>query len=255
MFRTDLIREKARKGEATLGTWLTIGHPEVAEALSLLPLDWVVIDMEHAPLDIQTVELLMIGLKGSHIVPIVRVPWVDPVYVKSVLDTGSQGILYPLVNTRRDAELAVSATRYPPRGVRGVGPRRAVMYGLYSVEKYFVEANEKILVLVQVETREALENLDEILEVDGVDGVFIGPNDLSASLGVFRRFDHPEYRKALEKVLNTALGRGKIAGIWAHNPQDALEKARMGFNFIALASDMTMMLHAYMETLRLFNRF
>jgi 2-keto-3-deoxy-L-rhamnonate aldolase RhmA len=226
----------------------------VAEAISLLPLDWVVIDMEHAPLDIQTVELLLIALRGSHVVPIVRVPWTDPVYVKRALDVGSQGILYPLVSSRKDAELAVAATRYPPKGIRGVGPRRATLYGFYSAEKYFGEASEKVLVLVQVETREALENLDEILSVDGIDGVFVGPNDLSASLGIFRRFDHPEYKKALERVLDAALSKKKIAGIMTRSPQDALEKAKMGFNFISLAHDITMMLYAYKEALKLFER-
>jgi 2-keto-3-deoxy-L-rhamnonate aldolase RhmA len=253
-FRTDVIREKARRGETTLGTWLTIGHPEVAEAISLLPLDWVVVDMEHAPLDFQSAETLLIALRGSHVVPLVRVPAIDPVYVKRVLDMGFEGVVFPLVRSTEEAKLAVASTRYPPRGIRGVGPRRAIMYGLYDPYKYYVEASEKVLVLVQIETREALESLDEILDVEGVDGVFVGPNDLSAALGVFRQFDHPEYRRALKTILEAALSRGKIAGIMARSPKDALEKARMGFNFISLAHDITMMLHAYREALKMFGR-
>ncbi len=254
MFTVPRLKEKIYRGEVTLGTWLTIGSPEVSEALSSLPLDWVVIDLEHSPLEIYQAEMLLMGLKGSPIVPIIRVPILDQVYVKRALDIGAQGILYPLINTPEEAELAVKYAKYPPEGVRGVGPRRAIMYGAYDITKYYEEANKNILVLVQIETRKALENLAGILEVEGIDGVFVGPNDLSASLGVFRSFDAPEFKKALAGIVRAAREKRKIAGIMSDSPQDAANKARMGFNFISIASDISMLIRSYESALSLFNR-
>ncbi len=245
------LLEKIRKNELTYGTWITMAYPEVTEALSYLPFDWFVIDMEHAPLTIRDVEFLIMAIRNDTITPIVRVPWNDFVVIKQVLDTGAQGIIVPYVNSKEEAIKAVKATRYPPEGIRGVGPRRCAKYGLMNLKEYYKKANEEILVIVQIETEEALNNADEILSVNGIDGVFIGPNDLSASLGVFRDFDDPKFVSAIERVLKSAKSANKIAGIMSQDPKDALEKARRGFNFISLAHDITYLIRSFKEAFKI----
>lgn len=244
------VKEKIAQGKVTYGTWITLGYPEVTEALSNLPFDWFVIDMEHTPLDVKDVEFLMMPLRFTDIVPIVRVPWNDFVIIKRVLDTGAQGVVVPQVSTKEEAIQAVKACKYPPQGIRGVGPRRCIMYGFISAKEYFKKANEDILVIVQIETEEGVNNVGEILSVDGIDGVFIGPNDLSASLGIFQEFNNPKYVAAVEKVLNAAKAAGKIAGIMTQDPQDALDKVRKGFNFIALRHDIAYMIRGYTEAFK-----
>jgi len=130
---TNRVLSKISRGEVTLGVWITISHPEVVEILSNLPFDWFMFDMEHAPLTIRDIEVLLMPLRGSDIVPLVRVPWNDFVVIKQVLDLGVQGVLIPWVNTREEAERAVKAMKYPPEGIRGVGPRRCIMYGFYDI--------------------------------------------------------------------------------------------------------------------------
>lgn len=244
------IKEKVAKGEVTYGTWITIGYPEITEALSNLPFDWFVMDMEHTPLTIKDVEFLMMPLRNTNIVPLVRVPWNDHVVIKRVLDAGAQGIIVPWVNNKEEAIQAVKACRYPPQGIRGVGPRRCIMYGFHDIKEYFKKANEEILVIVQVETEEALNNVYEIVSVDGVDGVFVGPNDLTASMGIFREFNNPRYIEALNRILDATKKANKIAGIMTFDPQDALNKVKMGFNFIALSNDITYMIRGFKDAFR-----
>ena len=234
---TNRVLSKISRGEVTLGVWITISHPEVVEILSNLPFDWFMFDMEHAPLTIRDIEVLLMPLRGSDIVPLVRVPWNDFVVIKQVLDLGVQGVLIPWVNTREEAEKAVKAMKYPPEGIRGVGPRRCIMYGFYDIKRYYEEWNKNFILLVQIETMEALKNVKEIASVKDVSGTFIGPNDLSASLGIFRDFKNPKYVEAISKVLRATKSIGKIAGIMTLTPDDALEKIEMGFNFIALSHD------------------
>jgi len=231
------VLSKVSKGEPTFGVWITISHPEITEILSNLPFDWFVFDMEHAPLTIKDVEFLMMPLRGTDIVPIVRVPWNDFVIIKQVLDLGVEGVIVPWINTREEAEKAVKAMKYPPEGIRGTGPRRCVMYGARDAKEYFERWNESFILLTQIETVEGVKNIEEIIDVDGVTGSFIGPSDLSASLGAYRDFKNPAYIEALNKVLTATLKVGKIAGIMSNSPEDAAEKLRMGFNFITLSHD------------------
>ncbi|MEM0453581.1 MAG: aldolase/citrate lyase family protein [Sulfolobales archaeon] len=245
------VKEKISKGEVTYGTWITMGYPEITEALSHLPFDWFVIDMEHTPLDVKDVEFLMMPLRFTNIVPIVRVPWNDFIVIKRVLDCGAQGILVPQVENKDEALQAVKAVKYPPWGIRGVGPRRCVMYGFKSAKEYFKTANEETLVIVQIESENAVNNVEEILSVNGIDGVFVGPNDLSASLGIFQEFNNPKYIAAVDKVLNAAKAAGKIAGIMTSDPQDALDKVKKGFNFISLRHDIAYMIKGYTDAFKL----
>ena len=222
-----------RKGEVALGSWVTIGNPEVVEMLSLLGFDWLLLDAEHAPLDIRLLEYMMMAVRGEA-TPLVRVPANDPVYVKRVLDIGAAGILFPLVSTAEEAKLAVRSTRYPPSGIRGVGPRRAASYGLRSAE-YFNEA-DKVVVVVQIETREAVENIESILAIEGVNAFFVGPNDLSFSFGC-RSWREEPVLKALEKVAEASRSTGVPGGMYCPDDESLKHALSLGFKLIALGSD------------------
>jgi 2-keto-3-deoxy-L-rhamnonate aldolase RhmA len=245
----DLLKDKISRRGVVYGTWITMANPEVVEALSYLPFDFLVFDMEHSPLTIRDVEYLMMAVKRDDIVNIVRVPWNDFTVIKQVLDIGAHGVMVPHVNTEDEALTVVKATRYPPSGIRGVGPRRCARYGLMDLKEYYEKANREILVIVQVETKRAIENVASIVSVEGVNGVFVGPNDLSASLGIFRDFENPIYREALKRVVEVTRKAGKMAGIMTWNADDALDKISLGFNFIALSSDIRYLLKSYVEDL------
>ncbi len=227
------LPELLRRGEVALGTWVTIPDPEVVEMLSLLGFDWLLLDMEHAPIDVRELEHMLMAVRGDA-TPLVRVPANDPVYAKRVLDLGAAGLLIPHVSTAEDAKLAVRSARYPPRGIRGVGPRRAARYGLAAAE-YFERADE-VLVVVQLETREAVENAESILAVEGVSAFFVGPNDLSFSLGC-RSWREEPVRRAIERLAEASRATGVPGGMYCAD-DDALAFAlKLGFKLIALGSD------------------
>lgn len=222
------LKEKLRKGEAVIGTFVGLGHPDVTEWLSRLGFDWLLLDAEHGPLGFETLQRLMQPMNGTSCIPIVRPQWNDSVVIKRILDIGAYGVLVPWVNSREEAENVVRACRYPPQGIRGFGPRRAAMFD----PDYFETANEEILVAVQIETEKALKNIDDILSVEGIDACYIGPYDLSCSLGfgVPPKWDDPRYLEAIDWVLKAAEKWGKPAGMFAvlNNIEWALEK---GFRF------------------------
>lgn len=189
-----------REGKTVLGLTITIPDPFVAELVGTFNFDWVNIDMEHSPLSMSQVQTMLIALRPTEATVTVRAEWNDPVKVKRILDIGAEGVVFPWVATGEEAERAVASTRYPPDGIRGWGPRRAGWIN-GPPDEYAQKANENILVLIQVERAEAVERLDEILRVPGVDGVIIGPADLSWSMG-FRPGTSPEKLDAMiERVL------------------------------------------------------
>jgi len=222
------LKEKLDQGKPVIGTFVGIGHPDVTEWLSRLEFDWLLLDAEHAPLGFETLQRMMQAMNGTNCVPLVRPQWNDPVVIKRVLDIGAYGVLLPWVNSEEDAEKAVMACKYPPEGIRGYGPRRAGMFD----PAYYETANQEILVTVQIETEEALKNLDEILAVPGIDACYVGPSDLSVSLGfgIPLKWDEPRYLAAFDHVLEVAKRHGKPAGLYAtsENIRWALEK---GFKF------------------------
>jgi len=219
----NLLKEKLQKKEAVIGTFISLGHPDVTEVLSGMGFDWLLIDGEHSVISLETMTLMMQAMNGSNCTPIVRPQWNDMVIIKRILDIGAHGVLIPWVNTREQAEYAVRACRYPPVGLRGYGPRRAAL----NDPNYLRTANDEILVIVQIETREAVDNVDEILVVDGIDACYIGPFDLAMSYGLgLPKWDDPEYLAAFDRVLEAADKAGKPAGIFATsaNIQWAMEK-------------------------------
>jgi len=233
--RKNLVKEKLKREEAVIGAAITIPSPDIAEMLSNLGFDWLFIDMEHAPLDVKDVQLILQVIESSDVTPIVRVPWNDPVVIKRALDVGAMGIIVPWVNSREEAEMAVKACKYPPKGIRGCGPRRAAKYGLETLS-YLKSADEEIVVVVQIETVKAVESIKEILSVDGVDATFVGPMDLSASLGHLGNPDHPEVKEAIRTIIKAHSGTKVAPGI-ASSLGKVEEHLRMGFKFLNVTSD------------------
>ncbi len=234
------IKEKMRRGEPSIGTWMSMAHPSIAEILSMAGYDFVVVETEHTAIDVSEVLRLIIAIDQRGSIPLVRLAWVDPIQAKAVLDSGAAGVLVPMVNTRTEAELAVQMTKYPPLGSRGVGLARAQGYGENFAE-YVAHANDDTLLIVQIEHRLAVENIDEILSVPGIDGTFIGPYDLSMSLGIPGQINHPDVIAAKKKVLDATLAHGLIAGVHFVHPgaaaADCAAAVAAGYCFVALGSD------------------
>lgn len=226
------LKAKMRKGEVTIGTTVSIGHPDIAETLGGIGYDWILIDTEHAPLEVGTVQMLMQAMSGSKSVPIVRVAWNDMVMVKRALDIGAYGIIVPWVNTKEEAERAVQAIRYPPRGFRGFGPRRAALFD----PTYVKDAGNELILGVQIETKTALDNLDEILSVDGIDAAVIGPADLSFSLGMLMQYDNPKFNAALDKVVAAARKHKVAAGFLAVDNVE--RRVKQGFTWLNVSADL-----------------
>jgi len=233
--KNNRVKELLRKGETTVGTWITTGSPDIAELIAHTGVDWLVFDMEHAPIDIEKVQVLMQATSGTDITPFVRVAWNDLVLIKRALDIGAQGLVIPWVNSEADAIKAVQAARYPPRGLRGAGPRRAAMYGLDR--NYMADAESKIMIIVQIETSQAVENVEKILHVDGVDAFFIGPRDLSTSMGIQDRRNDQTFDLTLKKLLEAGEKLGVPAGIMCHSTDEIKSATQKGFKFIAIGSD------------------
>ena len=229
----NLLKEKLQKGEAVIGTFICLGHPDVTERLSRLGFDWLLIDGEHSPTGLETMQQMLQAMNGSNCTPLIRPQWNDMVIIKRVLDIGAHGVVVPWVNTKEEAEYAVRACKYPPEGLRGCSPRRA---GLFDPD-YIKTANNEIFVVVQIETRKAVSNIDDILSVKGIDACYIGPLDLSLSFGFYGpQWDNPQYIEAFDKVVAAAKKWGKPAGIYAvqENIQWAIEK---GFTFNTVGDD------------------
>ncbi len=249
------LKKILKSGEVALGTWITINHPDVVDALSEFPFDWFVFDMEHSPLEISDIEILMMPLRDTDITPLIRVPWNDMVVIKRALDIGAKGILVPWVNSREEAEAAVKYASYPPRGVRGVGPRRCIRFGARSFLDYYQKfEQEERVIIVQVETQKALDNLEEIVSTPGIDAVFVGPMDLSTNLGIAGQYDHPKFKEALDRVLNACKKYDVAPGIHAFNIEMAKKVVSQGFRFVALMTDLGMMRTGFREALKEFGR-
>jgi 4-hydroxy-2-oxoheptanedioate aldolase len=229
--------KRALAGNAQLvGLWHSIGHATVTEILADSAFDWALIDTEHAPNEVTHVADTLRAFSGSRVAPVVRPAWNDPVLFKRLLDVGAQTLLVPYVQSAAEAARAVAAVRYPPGGVRGVAStHRANRYG--RVDDYFTRADDEMCVLVQLETRASIDALEEIAGVDGVDGVFIGPSDLSASLGFLGQPRHPDVRRVIEDACRRARAVNKPIGILAPVEEDAAAWLAMGFAFVAVGGD------------------
>jgi len=236
----ETIKQKLAAKQPSIGTWMTMAHPSIAELLAMAGYDWVVIDTEHSAVDVSQVFQMIIAIENKGAVPLVRLAGIDPIQAKAVLDSGAAGVIVPMVNTKADAELAVSMTKFPPMGRRGVGLARAQGYGM-NFDDYIKRNNQDSLLIVQIEHIDAVNNIDEILSVPGIDGTFIGPYDLSLSLGVAGQLSHPSVEAAKEKVLKAALKKGLAAGLHIVQPVTAVDEykaaIKAGYTFIAVGAD------------------
>lgn len=227
-------------GDLQIGLWSTLCSNIVAEIIGHSGFDWVLLDTEHTPNETPGLVSQMQALKGGSASTLVRPAWNDTVLIKRLLDIGVQTLLIPFVQNAEEAAAAVAATRYPPEGIRGVtGSGRAAGYG--RVKDYLHTAADEICVIVQIETGDALGQLKEIASVPGVDAVFIGPSDLSASLGHLGNPSHPEAQAALKSAIEQLNEIGKPAGILAFNHDDAKRYIDWGYRFVAVGSDQSVL--------------
>lgn len=231
------LKSKLLKGEVAFGAWIATGSPNVVDLLRLQQFDWFVFDMEHSPISIETVNHMVQVLNGSTITPLVRVGQVDQAQLKLVLDTGGQGVVVPLINTKADAEKTVQFSKYPPAGVRGVAGMKASDYGV-NLASYLRNANNETVIIVQIETPQAVENIREIVSLEGIDVAFVGPSDLTMTLGLIDNRSDPRVKEAMKKVVAACNDAGKAAGVMAGNLDEAKQAVEMGFRFISLGSDL-----------------
>ncbi len=232
------VKARIRAGEPTLGTWLMTGSLAAAEILSGAGFEWVAVDMEHTAMDYRTLEGLTAGIRGAGAEPLVRIEANFPQVIKRVLDCGAAGVIVPLVNSAGEAAAAVGAAKYPPAGFRGVSLGRASGYG-YNFQDYFDSINDQVIVVAQIEHYRAVERIEEIVAVEGLDGVFLGPYDLSGSMGIVGQFEHPRMAEARRTVLEAARAAGKAAGLHQVRPdaRAVRELVAEGFTFIACGID------------------
>ncbi|MBN2048673.1 MAG: hypothetical protein JW750_12580 [Anaerolineaceae bacterium] len=238
----NAVKAKLRRNQAALGTWNMIGHSAVIEILALAGYDWVAMDLEHGQFEISRLADYCQILERLGVAPICRLPVLQPEYFKWALDAGAQGVIVPWVRSVEDARLAAQYTRYPPRGARGVGITRAHEYGS-NFEEYVSTANDEILLVLMIEHIDAVNAIDDILQVPDVDAILIGPYDLSGSMGLMGEIHHPALEEAVSSVLQSAKNHQISAGIHLVDPLpgDVDLRIKQGFTFIALGLDTVML--------------
>ena len=237
-----MLKSKLNNKQITVGSWITIGHPAIAEILTKAGFDWLVVDLEHSTISIEQAGDLIRIIDLSGTTPLVRLTSNDSNQIKRVMDAGAHGIVVPMVNSKEDATNAVAATRYSPQGIRGVGLARAQSYGA-GFQDYFEWQKNGPIVIVQIEHQSALENLEEIFSVSGVDGYIIGPYDLSCSLGAPGDFSHPDFIAAMKHIQATGDLLDKPGGLHIVEPdiKKLNEAIASGHKFIAYSVDIRML--------------
>lgn len=240
----NTFKSALQRGDTVIGLWLALASAYTAEICAGAGFDWLVIDGEHAPNDVRSI-LTQLQAAAPYLThPIVRPPSGDAVIVKQLLDIGAQTLLIPMVETAEQARQMVAATRYPPQGIRGVGAALARASNFGRENHYLQDADANICLLVQVESASALANLDEIVRVDGVEGVFIGPADLAASMGFLGRPGQAQVQDAIREAARRIRGAGKAAGILSTDEAQAQTYLEWGYNFVAVGTDVTLLSRA-----------
>jgi len=244
------VRAKLKQGQPSIGTWLTLPDSVAAHLMARVGFDWLTVELEHTPVNLETAATSFAVIAGAGTVPLARVPWNTGENLKRVLDSGAWGVVVPMVNSPEEAEAVVRSARYAPEGHRSIGGSLHAANFATDPATYYRQANDEILVVVMIEHVRALENLEAILAVPGIDVAFIGPNDLLNSMGQPPAFDsdHPEFREALDRVVKTARRFGIAPGIHVANANAAQQRLSQGFQFIAVASEAGLMLAAAADT-------
>jgi len=232
------LKDKLKKRELTIGSWITFGDPAVAEIMARAGFDWLTLDMEHGSLSSDQAQQIIRTVDLCGVPLLVRVMENNPELIKKYMDMGAYGVIVPLVNSGNDAKKAVNAVKYPPKGTRGVGLARAQRYSM-DLETYMKWNQEKSVVIVQIEHISAVENLESIMSVDGVDGMLIGMYDLSGSLGYPGRFDHPAVREAIDEIYRKSNANGYLIGqhVVKPDPGGVLEAIGRGVRFVGFSDD------------------
>jgi 4-hydroxy-2-oxoheptanedioate aldolase len=237
------FHERLGAGLFSIGTWLTILDPAATELMAGAGFDLLVADGEHGPVATDDLVRMLIATRASGVPVLYRVAANEPVRIMHALDSGASGVVVPQVRTTADVERAVAWCRYPPDGLRGIAPRRAGAYGR-ATTAYMAEANGLVTCCIQIETREALQDLDAILSVPGIDTILVGPNDLAASLGHTGELGHPDIEAAFERIVERALAHRIPAGAWAGSPAQARQRREQGYAWATVGADYAFMVAA-----------
>lgn len=236
--RKTQLKQCLSSNKLTLGSWITLAHSAIPEIMAAAGFDWLTVDMEHSAITLDQAQTLIQVIELAGAAPLVRVSENNPVLIKRVMDAGAHGVIVPNVNTREEAIAAVKAVRYPPVGNRGVGLGRAQGYGV-SFDSYAEWLSKNSVVVVQIEHIQAVNNIEAIVSVEGVDAFFVGPYDLSASLGTPGQFDNPKMAAAMDKLHRTAKELKVTAGIHVVQPDanEVIDRINQGYRFIAFSLD------------------
>jgi len=248
--RKNELRKLLAGGRTVLNGWLSLANSYSAEIMAHQGFDSITVDLQHGAVDYQAAVGMLQAISTTAAVPMVRVPWNEPILTLKLLDAGAYGVICPMINSKAQAEAFVEACRYPPRGSRSFGPNRAVLYGGAD---YWRHANDEILLFAMVETREALQNLDAIVSVDGLDGVYVGPSDLSLSMGKLPPSLDPqdeEVIRAMKHISHTTRNNGKFAGVHTDGAKTAIRRFGDGFQLCTILNDARLLANAASAAVR-----
>jgi 4-hydroxy-2-oxoheptanedioate aldolase len=242
--RSNYVRHKLKRGEPSVGTWLTMPTAIGAGMMARTGFDWLTVELEHTPITFETAAASFAVISACGKVPLARVPWNTGENIKRVLDTGAYGVIVPMVNTRAEAEAVVAAARYAPLGKRSIGGQLHAANFETDAGTYYAKVNDEMLVVVMMETAEAIRNAEEILSVPGIDAFFVGPNDLHHSMGLPPAFDSdaPEFVNGLKRLLEVGRKYNVAPGMHVADAAAAQRRIAQGFQMIAVASETGMML-------------
>jgi 4-hydroxy-2-oxoheptanedioate aldolase len=255
--RANHAKRRLLAGEPSIGTWLSVPSPEVAEYVADLGFDWLTVDCEHNGIDVAAMSRMFGVIAAAGVAPLVRIPWNTGENIKRALDAGAWGIVVPMINSRAEAEAAVAAAKYPPRGVRSLGGGMRAIRWASSADEYSQHADEEILVVLQIEHIDGVQVADDILSGPGVDASFIGPNDLAASMGISLGIplesDHPGLVAAITEIREACVRNGVAPGIHTSGPTGINQRIAEGFQFLAMASELKFLLSGLQDGLRALN--
>lgn len=250
--RKNVVRQRLLSGKPSLGAMLSLGSPHVAELMAHAGLDWLIIEAEHTAIETPQVEHMLMAISGTDTIPIVRTLSADPLLIQKTLDLGAMGVFVPMVRSAEEARAVVEATRYPPEGKRGFGPFRASHYTL-DYDDYLANANDNIIVALIIETKEAVENIEEILDVPGVDVVYFGLFDLCIAMGLNPlEMPFPEIDAIVARTLKLCKEKGVAIGAGAMTPAGLQEQLDQGYTFVNYGSDALILKEKALEGVQAF---
>ena len=234
----NLVKRKLKASKPSIGTWISVGHPDVSMYLADLGFDWLVCDMEHGPFGPETYHFMVQAMlyNRKNCMPMARIPWNDLIWAKKAMDAGATGLVIPRVETAEMARETIRIMKFPPQGERGAGPRLAAFHD----PDYFDTVNDESLVVVMIETQRGLDNIDEIFAVEGVDACFVGPSDFTLDMGIHRQYTHPRFTDALDRIVKAGEEHGVAPGMHCQTtpgPTNINNAIEQGFKFCAVSSD------------------